>query len=104
MHPAAWERGARWRWSACEPYRGGAGRTTANVLALAGANDLMQSGFRLLAERTNRAIAEAELTVAPRKHNDACEETRTRRDKADRVIPLPRHAAQTSSVAESSGS
>lgn len=31
------------------------------VLALAGTNDLMQSGFRLLAERTNRAIAEAEI-------------------------------------------
>lgn len=38
-----------------------AGRTTASVLALAGANDLMQSGFRLLAARTNRAVAEAEL-------------------------------------------
>jgi hypothetical protein len=35
-----------------------AGRATANILALAGANDLMQSGFRLLAERTNRAIVE----------------------------------------------
>lgn len=32
-----------------------AGRTTANVLALAGVNDLLQSGFRLLAERTNKA-------------------------------------------------
>jgi len=38
-----------------------AGRATMRVLALAGANDLMQSGFRLLAERTNRAAAEAEL-------------------------------------------
>jgi|GEM_PF-2035207 len=38
-----------------------AGRATMRVLALAGANDLMQSGFRLLAERTNRAIAEAEI-------------------------------------------
>jgi len=38
-----------------------AGRATARVLALAGANDLMQSGFRLLAERTNRAVAERKL-------------------------------------------
>lgn len=38
-----------------------AGRATARVLALAGVNDLMQSGFRLLAERTNRAVAEGEL-------------------------------------------
>lgn len=37
-----------------------AGRATANVLALAGANDLMQSGFRLLAEPTNRAIIETD--------------------------------------------
>jgi hypothetical protein len=37
-----------------------AGRATVRVLALAGVNDLMQSGFRLLAERTNRAIAETE--------------------------------------------
>jgi hypothetical protein len=37
-----------------------AGRATMRVLALAGTNDLMQSGFRLLAERTNLAIAEAE--------------------------------------------
>jgi len=37
-----------------------AGRATVRVLALAGINDLMQSGFRLLAERTNRAIAETE--------------------------------------------
>jgi|SRR5580658_743462 hypothetical protein len=32
-----------------------AGRATTNVLALAGANDLLQSGFRLLVERTNEA-------------------------------------------------
>ena len=32
-----------------------AGRATANVLALAGANDLLQSGFRLLVERANQA-------------------------------------------------
>ncbi|MHB1835954.1 MAG: DUF1360 domain-containing protein [Solirubrobacteraceae bacterium] len=38
-----------------------AGRTSASVLALAGANDLMQSGFRLLSERTNRAIADAQI-------------------------------------------
>ena len=37
-----------------------AGRATMRVLALAGTNDLMQSGFRLLAEKTNRAAAEAE--------------------------------------------
>ena len=37
-----------------------AGRATTTVLALAGANDLMQSGFRLLAERTNRAIYDTE--------------------------------------------
>jgi hypothetical protein len=37
-----------------------AGRATVRVLALAGINDLMQSGFRLLAEKTNRAIAEAD--------------------------------------------
>jgi hypothetical protein len=30
-----------------------AGRATTNVLALAGANDLLQSGFRLLVERAN---------------------------------------------------
>lgn len=35
-----------------------AGRATATVLALAGINDVAQSGFRLLAERTNRAIIE----------------------------------------------
>lgn len=35
-----------------------AGRATSTVLALAGINDLAQSGFRLLAERTNRAIIE----------------------------------------------
>jgi hypothetical protein len=32
-----------------------AGRATTNVLALAGANDLMQSWFRLLVERANAA-------------------------------------------------
>jgi len=32
-----------------------AGRATTNVLALAGANDLMQSGFRLLVEGANQA-------------------------------------------------
>jgi len=32
-----------------------AGRATTNVLALAGANDLLQSGFRLLVERANQA-------------------------------------------------
>jgi len=37
-----------------------AGRATANVLALVGVNDVMQSGFRLLAERTNRAIVETD--------------------------------------------
>ena len=37
-----------------------AGRTTANVLALSGVNDLLQSGFRLLAERTNLAIVETD--------------------------------------------
>lgn len=37
------------------------GRAAVRVLALAGTNDLMQSGFRLLAERTNRAIAETEI-------------------------------------------
>lgn len=51
-----------------------AGRTTANVLALAGANDLMQSGFRLLAERTNRAIAEAKLARRHLERNDPGEE------------------------------
>lgn len=37
-----------------------AGRTTANVFALAGVNDLLQSGFRLLAERTNKASIEVD--------------------------------------------
>lgn len=37
-----------------------AGRAAANVLALAGVNDVLQSGFRLLAERTNRAIIETD--------------------------------------------
>jgi hypothetical protein len=33
-----------------------AGATTATVLALAGANDVIQAGFRLLSEHTNQAI------------------------------------------------
>lgn len=37
-----------------------AGQAIATVLALTGANDLMQSGFRLLAERTNVVALEAE--------------------------------------------
>jgi len=37
-----------------------AGRAASRVLALAGVNDLMQSAFRLLAERTNLAAAQAE--------------------------------------------
>lgn len=37
-----------------------AGQATAAVLALAGANDLLQSGFRLLAERTNQVAAESD--------------------------------------------
>ena len=39
-----------------------AGRATANILALAGVNDLMQSGFRLLAEHTNRAALETDAS------------------------------------------
>ena len=35
-----------------------AGRATATILALAGINDVAQSGFRLLAERTSQAIIE----------------------------------------------
>lgn len=35
-----------------------AGRAVSTVLALAGANDMLQSGFRLLAERANQASAE----------------------------------------------
>lgn len=35
-----------------------AGRAVSTVLALAGANDVLQSGFRLLAERANQAAAE----------------------------------------------
>ena len=46
-----------------------AGRATMRVLALAGTNDLMPSGFRLLAERTNRAIAEAEFARRALGHN-----------------------------------
>ena len=41
-----------------------AGRAAATVLALAGVNDLMKSGFRLLAEHTNRAIGETEIARA----------------------------------------
>ena len=37
-----------------------AGRAAANVHALAGANDLIQSGFHLLAERTNLAAIETD--------------------------------------------
>jgi hypothetical protein len=37
-----------------------AGRAAANVLALTAANDLMQSGFRLLAERTNLSALETD--------------------------------------------
>jgi len=33
-----------------------AGRVVSGVLALAGVNDVLQSGFRLLAERTNREV------------------------------------------------
>ena len=36
------------------------GRAAANVLALAGVNDLVQSGFRLLAERTNLAALDTD--------------------------------------------
>lgn len=43
-----------------------AGRATANVLALAGVNDVLQSGFRLLAERTNKAIIETGAARATR--------------------------------------
>jgi hypothetical protein len=35
-----------------------AGRAVSTVLALAGANDVLQSGFRLLAERANQASVE----------------------------------------------
>jgi hypothetical protein len=37
-----------------------AGRSTATILALTGINSVLQSGFRLLTERTNNAIYEAE--------------------------------------------
>ena len=37
-----------------------AGRTTANVLALAGVNDLLQSSFRLVAEKTNKASVDVD--------------------------------------------
>jgi len=53
-----------------------AGRATMRVLALAGVNDLMQSAFRLLAERTNRAIAETEaahLALRREASNEATE-------------------------------
>jgi len=38
-----------------------AGRAANVVLALTGANDILQSGFRLLAERANRAILETDV-------------------------------------------
>lgn len=38
----------------------GAGRAVSSVLALAGANDVVQSGFRLLTERTNQATLETQ--------------------------------------------
>jgi len=44
-----------------------AGRAVSTVLALAGANDVLQSSFCLLAERTNRARAE---TAAINKQSD----------------------------------
>ncbi len=37
-----------------------AGRVTSSIFALAGANDVAQSAFRLLAERTNRAALETQ--------------------------------------------
>ena len=40
-----------------------AGQATAAVLALSGANDLIQSAFRLLVERANRAIIQAEAAA-----------------------------------------
>lgn len=43
-----------------------AGRATSVVLALAGANDLMQSGFRLLAEKTNLTARKVEAMHKPR--------------------------------------
>jgi len=42
-----------------------AGRATTNVLALAGANDLLQSGFRLVVERANQATRAATESEAP---------------------------------------
>ncbi|MEJ7753235.1 MAG: hypothetical protein WKF46_09850 [Candidatus Limnocylindrales bacterium] len=36
------------------------GRATSNVLALAGINDVAQSAFRLLAERTNLAVLDTQ--------------------------------------------
>ena len=36
------------------------GRAVSSVLALAGANDVLQSGFRLLSERTNQATVETQ--------------------------------------------
>lgn len=41
-----------------------AGRAVSTVLALAGANDVLQSGFRLLAERTNQATEETKRLQA----------------------------------------
>lgn len=55
-----------------------AGRATANVLALAGVNDLMQSGFRLMAERTNLAIIEAERARRAAEHEAATGQGRQR--------------------------
>ena len=45
-----------------------AGATTANVLALAGANDLIQSTFRLLVERTNRLGLEVDAARRAAEH------------------------------------
>jgi hypothetical protein len=41
-----------------------AGRAVSTVLALAGANDVLQSGFRLLAERANQASVETARMTA----------------------------------------
>jgi hypothetical protein len=45
-----------------------AGRAVSTVLALAGANDVLQSGFHLLSERANQASA---TTAAIQKQSDA---------------------------------
>lgn len=47
-----------------------AGRTTANVLALAGANDLIQGGFRVLSERGNQAELATDLARRDAEHED----------------------------------